>query len=97
MPGNGLRQTSSPTSPRTGLPSASTTSIAIRGALGEQHRAPERVPAHDFPGAHDPAHVGHEVDDLAGLGVCLVGDLARDRDEEPALDVDDALRLAGRA
>src|SRR5438034_11595344 len=32
MPGNGLRQTSSPTSPRTGLPSASTTSIAIPSA-----------------------------------------------------------------
>src|SRR3712207_8759693 len=57
MPGNGLRQTSSPTSPRTGLPSASTTSIAIPSAgppsehsligsagVGERKHAPTSVP-----------------------------------------------------
>src|SRR6185503_3591752 len=57
MPGNGLRQTSSPTSPRTELPSASTTSIAIQSAgppreqaligiatVGERKQAPTSVP-----------------------------------------------------
>ena len=49
------------------------------------------------PRAHDPAHVGREVDDVARVHVGLVGDLARDRDEEAALHVHDALRPAGRA
>src|SRR5919108_657570 len=57
IPGNGLRQTSSPTSPRTGLPSASTTSIAMPSAgppsehgligiagVGERKQAPTSVP-----------------------------------------------------
>src|SRR6266516_6798509 len=57
MPGNGLRQTSSPTSPRTGCPSASTTSIAIPSAgppteqaligiatVAERKQAPTSVP-----------------------------------------------------
>ena len=57
-------------------------------------RAP---PADHCPRAHDPAHVGDEVDHVAGLRVGLVGDLARDRDEEAALDVEHALRRAGRA
>ena len=38
-----------------------------------------------------------EVDPLARVHVRLVGDLARDRDEEAAVDVDGALRPAGRA
>src|SRR5439155_25493915 len=57
MPGNGFRQTSSPTSPRTDRPSASTTSIAIPSAgppsehvligvagVGERKHAPTSVP-----------------------------------------------------
>src|SRR6476659_8926752 len=57
IPGNGLRQTSSPTSPRTGLPSASTTSMAIPSAgppsehsligtagVGDRKHAPTSVP-----------------------------------------------------
>src|SRR2546423_1513204 len=57
MPGNGLRQTSSPTSPRTDRPSASTTSIAIPSAgppsehaligsatVGERKHAPPSLP-----------------------------------------------------
>src|SRR6266511_3399566 len=57
MPGNGRRQTSSPTSPRTERPSASTTSIAIPSAgppsessligiagVGERKQAPTSVP-----------------------------------------------------
>src|SRR5215216_2360748 len=57
MPGNGLRQTSSPTSSRTGRPSASTTSMAIPSAgppseqdligvagVGERKHAPTSVP-----------------------------------------------------
>src|SRR6266545_1879878 len=57
MPGNGLRQTSSPTSPRTERPSASTTSIAIPSAgppsehsligtagVGDRKQAPTSVP-----------------------------------------------------
>ena len=57
MPGKGLRQTSSPTSPRTEPPSESTTSIAIPSAgppsehgligiagVGERKHAPTSVP-----------------------------------------------------
>src|ERR671923_2938865 len=57
IPGNGLRQTSSPTSPRTDRPSESTTSIAIPSAgppsehsligiagVGERKQAPTSVP-----------------------------------------------------
>ena len=57
MPGNGFRQTSSPTSPRTERPSESTTSIAIPSAgppsehaligvatVGERKQAPTSVP-----------------------------------------------------
>src|SRR5437763_14121114 len=57
MPGNGLRQTSSPTSPRTDRPCTSTTSIAIPRAgppseqvligvapAGERKQAPTSVP-----------------------------------------------------
>src|SRR5512133_2260002 len=57
IPGNGFRQTSSPTSPRTEFPSASTTSIAIPSAgppseqaligiagVGERKHAPTSVP-----------------------------------------------------
>src|SRR6266498_3545815 len=57
MPGNGRRQTSSPTSPRSGRPSESTTSIAIPSAGppseqaligtagdGERKHAPTSVP-----------------------------------------------------
>src|SRR5438067_11027091 len=57
IPGNGRRQTSSPTSPRTDRPSESTTSIAIpsagppsehaligSAAVGERKQAPTSVP-----------------------------------------------------
>src|SRR5439155_12742344 len=57
IPGNGFRQTSSPTSPRIGRPSESTTSIAIPSAgppsehaligtagVGERKHAPTSVP-----------------------------------------------------
>ena len=67
-----------------------------RCALGEDERGSERVAADHGPLAHDPAHVGREMDHVAGPRVGLVADLPRDRDEEPALDVDDALRPAGR-
>jgi hypothetical protein len=66
-------------------------------SLREDDRAAERHPADDFPRAHDPAHVGDEVDHVAGPRVGLVGDLARDRDEEATLHVKHALRRAGRA
>ena len=59
--------------------------------------AAERADADDRPWAHDPAHVGGEVHDVALVHVGLVGGLARDRDEEAALHVHDALRLPGRA
>ena len=48
--------------------------------------------ADDGPRPHDPAHVGDEVDPVVLSGVGLVADLACDRDQEAALDVDDALR-----
>ena len=48
------------------------------------------------PGAHDPAHVGGEVDDVVGARVSLVAGLARDRDQEAALDVEHALGFPGR-
>ena len=63
-------------------------------ALGEDDRAAERADADDRPRPHDPAHVGGEVHDVALVHVGLVADLARDRDEEAALHVHDALRLA---
>ena len=59
--------------------------------------APSAPRADDRPRAHDPAHVGREVDAVALLDVGLVRGLARDRDEEAALDEQRALRLAGRA
>ena len=59
--------------------------------------APTRAGADDRPRAHDPAHVGREVDAVAALDVGLVRGLARDRDEEAALDEERALRPAGRA
>ena len=62
--------------------------------LGEDDRRAERTAADHRPGTHDPAHVGDEVDDVAGVNVREVGSLPRDRDEQPAVDVEDALRLA---
>ncbi len=66
-------------------------------ALCEDDRAAERADADHRPGAHDPAHVGGEMHDVALVHVGLVGGLARDRDEEAALHVHHALRRAGRA
>src|SRR5438876_6410799 len=67
MPGNGLRQTSSPTSPRNEFPSASTTSIAIPSAgppseqaligiatVGERKQAPTSVPPEQLMIGHRP-------------------------------------------
>ena len=68
----------------------------VGSALREDDRAAERADADDGPRAHDPAHVGGEVHDVAFVHVGLVGGLAGDRDEEPALHVQHALRLAGR-
>ena len=72
-----------------------------RGPIGrplrEDERAAQGAAAHDGPRAHDPAHVGGEVEDVLRVHVGLVGDLAGDRDEETALDVQDSLRLPGRA
>ena len=59
--------------------------------------APTAPPPTTVHGPHDPAHVGGEVDPLALVHVRLVRDLAGDRDEEAALHVKDALRLARRA
>ena len=69
----------------------------VRRTLGVDDRGAHRAAADHRPWAHDPAHVGGEVDDVAGTGVGLVADLARDRDEEAALDVQYALGTAGRA
>ena len=66
-------------------------------ALGEDDGRAARTGADDGPRAHDPAHVRREVDDVALVHVGLVRDLARDRDEEAAVDVQHALRLAGRS
>jgi hypothetical protein len=68
----------------------------VGGAFREDERGTDGVAADHGPRAHDPAHVGHEVDDVVGASVGLVGDLARDRDEEAALDVQHALRCPGR-
>src|SRR4029450_12749257 len=67
MPGNGFRQTSSPTSPRTELPSGSTTSIAIPSAgppsehaligiagVGDRKHAPTSVPPEQLMIGHRP-------------------------------------------
>src|SRR5437773_1726086 len=97
MPGKGFRQTSSPTSPvpTSDRPASSTTSIAIPSAGPPSEHA--LIGTDDGTGPHDPAHVGREVDDVARADVGLVADLACDRDEEAALNMDDALRHAGRA
>ena len=68
----------------------------VGGALREHERRAERVAADHRPGPHDPAHVGHEVDDVSGAGVRLVTDLARDGDEEAPLHVHDSFRTAAR-
>ena len=74
---------------------------AVRGPIGcalrEDERAAQGAAAHDGPRAHDPAHVSGEVEDVLRVHVGLVGDLAGDRDEEAALDVQNPLRLPGRA
>ena len=82
---------------RSARPAARAGPAASRARPRRRRSCAERAAADDGPRAHDPAHVGREVDDVAGADVGLVADLARDRDEEAALDVDHALRLAGRA
>ena len=66
-------------------------------SLREDEPAAERAASDHLPRAHDPTHVGCKEDDVVLVRVGLVGDLAGDGNEEPALDVDDALRLAGRS
>ena len=56
--------------------------------------APQRHRADHGPRSHDPAHVRREEHAITGAEVGLVGGLARDREEEAALDVQRALRLA---
>ena len=53
--------------------------------------------ADDHPRAHDPAEVAHEAGDVSGVDVGLIAGLARNRDEEAALNVQRALRTARRA
>jgi hypothetical protein len=55
-----------------------------------------RHPADHRPRAHDPAHVREKSTRFACAEVRLIRGLARDREEEAALDVQRALRLAGR-
>ena len=69
----------------------------VRRALRVDDRGAHRAAADHRPRPHDPAHVGGEVDDVARTRVGLVADLARDRDEKAALDVQHALRPPGRA
>ena len=57
----------------------------------------ERAGADHRPRPHDPAHVGREEDAVTGADVGLVGGFAGDREEEAALDVQRALRPAGRS
>ena len=59
----------------------------IGSAFGEDQLRSHRAAADDGPRAHDPAHVRGEVDDVVGVCVGLVGELAADGDEEAALDV----------
>jgi hypothetical protein len=66
-------------------------------SLGEDEAAAERPPADDRPGAHDPAHVRREEDDVVLVPVGLVGDLPGDRDQEAALHVEDTFGLSGCA
>ena len=61
------------------------------------HGRADGAGADDGPRAHDPAHVGGEEDAVAAVHVGLVRDLARDRDEKAAVDVQRALGPAGRA
>ena len=67
-----------------------------RRAVEQQHGRAERERADDLPRAHDPAEVGDPVEHLAAMQVDLVRDLRRDLHEEPAVDVEHALRTPGR-
>ena len=67
----------------------------VRGAVVQEHRRAERRRADDLPRPHDPAEVGEPEQQIAGSDVGLVRDLLGDLDEEPAVDVDGALRRAG--
>jgi hypothetical protein len=68
----------------------------VRCALREDEAAAHGAASNHGPRAHDPTHVRREEDDIVLARVRLVGDLARDRDEEAALHMEHALRLAGR-
>src|SRR5580765_6833399 len=69
----------------------------VRCSLRVDDRRAAGAAADDGPRPHDPTHVRGEVDAIARLDVRLVGNLACDRDEEPALDVERSLRLTGRS
>ncbi len=69
----------------------------VRSAFHEDDGRSDRARTDHGPRPHDPAHVGREEHAVARLQVGLVGGLARDREQEPALDVQRALRLPGRA
>ena len=69
----------------------------VRSALHEDDRRPARHRADHGPRPHDPAHVRREEDAVAGAEIGLVRRLAHDREQEAALDVQRALRLARRA
>ena len=70
----------------------------MRGrSLRQQHGGAEREGADDLPRTHDPAEVGRPVQDLTRMQVDLVGHLLGDLHQEPAVDVDRALRPTGRA
>ncbi len=89
--------------PRVVMPCRSTSDQSRSGpgwvgsAVVEEHRRAERERADDLPRPHDPAEVGDPMQDLARAQVHLVGDLLRDLHEEPAVDVQHALRAAGGA
>ncbi len=69
----------------------------IGGAVVDNGRCPQQRRAKNEPGAHHPAHVGHPVNDVAGMHVCAKGHVLRGFDGEAAVRVDCAFGFAGGA
>ena len=67
-----------------------------RALVDDQPRAEQQRPA-DRPRAHHPAEVGEPAQRVARAQVERVGEVLGGLDREAAVDVDGALRLAGRA
>ena len=69
----------------------------IRRAVVQEQRRAQQQSAEDQPRSHHPAHVGHPVEQLAGVQVGAEGHVLRGFDREAAVGVHRAFGSAGRA